>query len=177
MLSGNYLSAQIDHDNALKSHYKVSIFYLREVVNISTIAFEKDISSNTSIDISANVIWLHGEYHHTLSELIYATYKYYIPTEKKFLKDIWFGPYLDYFHTNQFYYTGYYCNRKYNNGIGTGIAFGRKNFIGKKRTIFIDTGFGLSINAMVETDKVNCTISTEFPFFIPRIIFLFGISN
>ena len=155
-----------------KNYYKIGLIGVPGGFFFGAINFEKKISKNTSIELSANAIFIQEEYSKTMLELVYLTYRVYMPTKNKFLRNFWAGPYLSYVHHHRLNYRG-----RYDNTFGAGLTFGRKNFFKAQGKAFIDVGLGASINLNIETDKVNCTISTGFPYILPRLIFIFGISH
>ncbi len=175
----SYSKAQRYSDKPLKSYYKgIGILFPGAGLGfLGTLAYERDISPNSSLDLSAIYIFIQGEYYSDFIKIIYPSYKFYLQTNNRFFRKFWVAPYLSYLHLNTHYYNGVHINGKYDNGFGGGFSFGRKTFFKKDGKVFVDIGLGLSVNTIIETDEINCTKTYEFPTYIPRFILLFGISN
>ncbi len=179
LLTGNSKAQHIS-EAPLKSYFKGMGYVLpgdEGFIYIGILSYERDISSRSSLELTAIYLSVGGEYYDDHIEVLYPGYKYYFPSKNTFFKKCWIGGYLAYSHLSTSYYDGKPINGKYSNGIGAGLSFGRKTFFKKGGKVFFDLGIGLSVNTALHTDKTNCTLTYEFPYYIPRIIFLLGFSN
>ena len=58
-----------------------------------------------------------------------------------------------------------------------GIVAGKKFYFSEYSRCFIELGGGITFSYLIETNRIDCTRTYEFPYRSPRIIILFGFTN
>ena len=139
-------------------------------LSLLSLGYEREISQNSSIDIVASALFVRGEYTLDMLLQITSSYKYYIPTKRRLLKNIWISGYLSFHKSWQLKQ-----NDRFKNYIfGVGSAFGKRTFFSSRKRCFFDIGFGGSINYALIYNLAYCTLNKNWGF-IPRPILAIGV--
>ena len=164
-------------EDSKKSYYKGEIFYYPTFFFTVSLNYERQISRYSSLGLSGNLHIVYGEFHNGWIEPFYLTYRQYTRTNRRFFRNFWAGPYLAYIHIHQTNYKGEAFRGSFGNAFGLGLVAGRKFYFKENSGFFIELGGGITFSYYIETDRIACTRTYEFPFRSPRIIILFGFTN
>ena len=169
--------AQSAAENSFKSHYKGEILYIPTFFLSVSFNYERQISQYSSLELSGNLFIVYQEFHNEWIEPFYLTYRQYTRTNHWFYRNFWIGSYLSYIHLHQTNYTGEPYRGEFENAFGLGLVAGRKFYFKENSRFFMEIGGGITFSYYIETDRIDCTRTYEFPYRSPRIIILFGLSN
>ena len=164
-------------ENSNRSYFKGAIFYFPTVFFTMSFNYERQISQYSTLGLSGNLHIGYGEYHNGWIEPFYLTYRQYTRTNRRFFRNFWAGPYLSYIHWFSTNYKGEAYRGEFANAYGLGFVAGRKLYFNEYSRFFIELGGGITFSYLIETNRIACTRTYEFPFRSPRIIILFGFTN
>ncbi len=169
--------AQTTGENSFKSYYKGEILYIPTFFFSVSFNYERQISQYSSLGLSGNLFIVYGEFHNLWIEPFYLTYRQYTKTNHRFFRNFWAGPYLSYIHAHETNYKGEPYRGEFINAFGLGLVAGRKFYFKENSRFFIELGGGITFSYYIETNRIACTRTHEFPYRSARIIILFGLSN
>jgi len=155
---------------------------------IASLGYERYISANSSLNITANVLLAdnggYGGESSSSTESIILSYNYYIISRDRIINNFWFGTYLLGMKTSG---SDEYRESK-ENGYGIGLYLGKRMYFSHiKKRMFFDIGLGISYNyfkytyyysSMYNDSTGQFIINTELPkpyySLYPRPILLLG---
>lgn len=177
LLISSFCWGQSWGENSNRSYYKGEILYFPNFFFTVSFNYERQISQYSTLGLSGNLHIFYGEFHNSWIEPFYLTYRQYTKTNHWFFRNFWAGPYLSYIHSHATNYKGEPYRGEFENAFGLGLVAGRKFYFSENSRVFIELGGGITFSYLIETDRIDCTRTYEFPYRSPRIVILFGFTN